>query len=254
MISQLQPGAELGAYKIEGLLGEGGMGLVYAASHSLLGRKAALKTLAAHLAEDGDFRERFIRESQLIASIDHPNIIPIYDAGEASGIAYIAMRYVQGSDLSGRLEQEGFLGVDDAIAILDQVAGALDAAHARAVLHRDVKPANILLDEPTDRIYLTDFGIAKDTRTRGVTRTGFFMGTLDYAAPEQIEGKELTPAADVYAFGCMFFEVLTGRKPFEKETDFLVMQAHLVEPPPKVSETPGLPPSLDAVIEKALAK
>jgi hypothetical protein len=128
MIQTLEPGSELGAYKIEGLLGKGGMGLVYQASHSLLGRKAALKTLAADLAEDGDFRERFIRESQLIASIDHPNIIPIYDAGEANGIAYIAMRYVQGSDLSGRIAEEGFLGVDEAIAILDQVAGALDAA------------------------------------------------------------------------------------------------------------------------------
>ena len=255
MIQNLEPGSELGAYRIESLLGRGGMGLVYEASHSLLGRKAALKTLAAELAEDGDFRERFIRESQLVAGIDHPNIIPIYDAGESGGIAYIAMRYVQGSDLSQLVERDGPLDLERAIAVLDQAGSALDAAHAREVLHRDVKPANILIDENADRIYLTDFGIAKDTTARGVTRTGFFMGTVDYAAPEQIHGKDLTTAADIYAFGCMFFEVVTGRKPFEKESDFAVMQAHLEESPPLASEAmPGLPPSLDTVIGKAMAK
>jgi non-specific serine/threonine protein kinase len=187
--------------------------------------------------------------------MEHPNIIPIYDAGESEGIAYIAMRYIQGYDLADLIDREGPLDLERAVAILDQAGGALDAAHALDVLHRDVKPANVMLDEPTGRVYLTDFGIAKQAQTRGLTRTGFFIGTLDYAPPEQIEGKQITHAADVYAFGCMLFEVLTGRKPFEKESDVAVMHAHLSEEPPSViAIKPGLPSGIDDVIARAMAK
>jgi predicted ATPase len=251
----LEIGAELAGYRIDGLLGRGGMGFVYSAEHVLLGRKAAIKTLLPELAGDGDFKKRFIRESRVIASIDHPNIIPIYDAGEVSGVAYIAMRFVQGSDLAALIDLEGGLPPDRAIAILDQTAGALDAAHARDVIHRDVKPANVLVDEPTGRVYLTDFGIAKRARTRGLTKTGFFVGTLDYASPEQIQGHELGPRADLYALGCVLFEVLSGRKPFDKETDVAVFHAHLLEPPPRITDVqPDLPPALDDVIARAMAK
>jgi predicted ATPase/serine/threonine protein kinase len=248
-------GSELAGYRIDGLLGRGGMGYVYGAEHLLLGRKAAIKTLTPQAAEDSDFKERFIRESRVLASIDHPNIIPIYDAGEANGVAYIAMRFVQGSDLAELIDAEGGLPPDRAVAILDQVAGALDAAHTYDVVHRDVKPANVLLDEPTGRVYLTDFGIATRARTRGLTKTGYFVGTLDYAAPEQIQGLPLGPPADIYALGCVLFECLTGRKPFDKETDVAVFHAQLLEPPPLVTDiVPDLPEALDDVVARAMAK
>jgi non-specific serine/threonine protein kinase len=251
----LEIGTELAGYRIDGLLGRGGMGYVYSAEHMLLGRKAAIKTLLPELADDGDFKERFIRESRVVASIDHPNIIPIYDAGEAAGVAYIAMRFVQGPDLAEVIDREGGLPLERALALLDQAAGALDAAHAREVVHRDVKPANVLVDEPTGRVFLTDFGIAKRARTRGLTKTGFFVGTLDYASPEQIQGQALGPAADLYALGCVLFEILTGRKPFDKESDVAVFHAHLLEPPPRLTELrPELPEALDAVVAQALAK
>jgi predicted ATPase len=251
----LEIGTELAGYRIEGLLGRGGMGYVYSAEHLLLGRRAAIKTLLPELAEDGDFKERFIRESRVVASIDHPNVIPIYDAGEAEGVAYIAMRYVQGPDLSEVIDREGGLPLERALTLLDQAAGALDAAHARDVVHRDVKPANVLVDEPTGRVFLTDFGIAKRAATRGLTKTGFFVGTLDYASPEQIQGQQLSSAADLYAFGCVLFECLTGRKPFDKETDVAVFHAHLLEAPPRVTEMrPELPEALDDVVARAMAK
>jgi predicted ATPase len=251
----LDIGSELAGYRIEGLLGRGGMGFVYSAEHMLLGRKAAIKTLLPELAGDGDFKERFIRESRVVASIDHPNIIPIYDAGESGGIAYIAMRYVQGMDLADLIERQGGLSAERTVAILDQAGGALDAAHAREVVHRDVKPANVLIDEPTGRVYLTDFGIAKAARTRGLTRTGYFIGTLDYASPQQIQGQQLGPPADIYALGCVLFECLTGQKPFAKETDVAVFHAHLLEPPPKVTDLkPELPAALDDVVARAMAK
>ena len=224
---------QVGGYRIAGTLGRGGMGFVYEAEHAVLGRKAALKTLLPDFLEDGDFRERFIAESQMVAALDHPSIIPIYDAGESDGIVYIAMRYVAGGDLHQLLES-GPLEPERALTILEQVAGALDAAHAKELVHRDVKPANVLV-ETGGRVYLTDFGIAKRARSRGLTRTGFFVGTLDYAAPEQIRGEPVGAPADIYAFGCLLFECLTGKKPFDRETDVAVMHAHLLDPPPAVS-------------------
>jgi non-specific serine/threonine protein kinase len=232
------------------------MGFVYEAEHQLLRRKAAVKTLAPELGGGADFKERFIRESQTVASIDHPNIIPIYDAGEIDGLVYIAMRFVKGPDLEKLIEQGGT--TDDphaALSMLEQVAGALDAAHTYEVIHRDVKPANVMVEDGSGRIYLMDFGIAKQSRERGLTQAGVFVGTVDYAAPEQIEAKEVTPAADVYAFGGVLYQTLTGKKPYERETDVAVMFAHMTEPPPKVSEArPELPEALDAVIARAMAK
>ena len=252
MSETLGVGSELAGYRLTGVLGRGGMGNVYEAEHTILGLKAALKTLLPELAGDGDFRERFIRESRMVAALDHPGIIPIYDAGETDGVVYIAMRHVGGGDLH-ELIGAGRLELGRAVSILEQVAGALDAAHARELVHRDVKPANVLVDG--DRVYLTDFGIAKQAGTRGLTQTGFFVGTLDYAAPEQIQGKPVGPQADVYAFGCLIFETLTGKKPFERETDVAVMHAHLLDPPPSAAEhRPELPVALDEILARALAK
>ena len=254
MAETLGPGSQIAGYRITGALGQGGMGTVYAAEHAILGRKAALKTLLPALAGDGDFRERFIAESQMVAALDHPSIIPIYDAGEADGIVYIAMRYVSGGDLADLIDK-GQLESERAVEILEQVAGALDAAHANELVHRDVKPANVLIEAEAGRVYLTDFGIAKRAGARGLTRTGFFVGTLDYAAPEQIRGEEVGPPADVYAFGCLLFESFTGKKPFDRATDVAVMHAQLHDPPPAVTEfRPGLPDALDAVVGRALAK
>jgi predicted ATPase/Tfp pilus assembly protein PilF len=250
-----EAGHELGGYRIIRELGRGGMGLVFEAEHIRLGRNAALKVLDPALAKDETFRERFVQESRLIAAIDHPNIIPIYDADETDGVLYIAMRYVQGEDLDGLIQREGSLNADLVIATLEQVAAALDAAHARDLVHRDVKPANILLDEPTGRVFLTDFGIAKHAGTRGPTRTGLFVGSVDYAPPEQIEGRPTAAAADVYALGCVLYQSLTGRRPFDRETDVAVIYAHLRDPAPLVTEArPDLPAALDDVVATALAK
>jgi len=253
MSETLPIGAQVAGYRISGTLGRGGMGFVYEAEHAVLGRKAALKTLLPELLEDGDFRQRFVTESQTVAALDHPSIIPIYDAGDAGGVVYIAMRYVAGGDLA-QLIESGTLELERALDILEQVAGALDAAHANELVHRDVKPANVLV-ETGGRVYLTDFGIAKRARSKGVTQTGFFVGTLDYAAPEQIRGEPVGAPADVYAFGCLVFESLTGKKPFERDTDVAVMYAQLRDDPPSASELrPELPASVDAVVARALAK
>src|SRR5438105_3288871 len=217
------------------MLGRGGMGFVYEAEHMVLRRKAALKTLAPELGGGNDFRERFIRESQTVASIDHPNIIPIYDAGDLEGMVYIAMRYVKGPDLQQLLDGAGSLDPHQALAILEQVAGALDAAHAYEIIHRDVKPPNVMIEDGSGRIYLMDFGIAKQRGARGMTVDGSFVGTVDYASPEQVEGREITIAADVYAFGGVLYECLTGQKPYPREADFQVMFAHVTEPAPKVT-------------------
>jgi non-specific serine/threonine protein kinase len=252
--SALSDGTEFAGYKVTGLLGRGGMGFVYEAEHVLLKRKAALKTLAPGLGSD-DFKERFIRESQTVASIDHPNIIPIYDAGDLNGLAYISMRFVNGPDLGRLITDGGLKDPHEALSILEQVAGALDAAHQREIVHRDVKPPNVMIEESSGRIYLMDFGIAKQGGERDLTAAGVFVGTVEYAAPEQIEAKEVTSAADIYAFGGVLYEALTGKKPYERETDVAVMFAHITEPPPKVSEVrPDLPEALDDVIAKAMAK
>jgi serine/threonine protein kinase len=248
-------GAEVAGYRIEALLGRGGMSVVYLAEHMRLGRKVALKLLASVLSEDEGFRDRFVRESRRAAELDHPNIVPIYDAGEADGQLYIAMRYVEGCDLKTLIGREERLSTGRTLYILEQVASALDTAHDHDLIHRDVKPANILIAEPSEMVYLADFGVVKHTASRGLTKTGFFIGTVDYAAPEQIEGLPVDARTDVYALGCVLYECLVGKAPFDREGEVAVMHAHLVEPPPTLTTLrPDLPKSLNRVIASAMAK
>ena len=251
----LQVGAVVGSYRIEALIGRGGMGTVYLAEQVHLRRRVALKVLPPSLADDPDFRERFIRESQLAASIDHPNIMPVHDANDADGVLYLAMRYVEGSDLKSVLSREGRLSPTKSLAVLEQVARGLDAAHARGLVHRDIKPANVLIEDATGHVFVTDFGIAKLVSATGITRTGFFLGTIEYAAPEQIEGKLVDRRTDVYALGCLLFTCLAGQPPYVRDSEVAVMHAHLIEPPPTITELrPELPPALDTVVAKAMAK
>jgi len=248
-------GDTLGGYTLESLLGRGGMGSVYLATHERLGRRVALKVIAPELAHDDDFRTRFLREARLAASLDHPHVIPVYDADEVDGVLFIAMRYVKGSTLQQLLRNSGPLSLVETVRIVGQVGTALDAAHAAGLVHRDVKPANVLLAEPDGHVYLGDFGLAKSMSSASTTRTGFFLGTADYSAPEQIEGRPLDARADVYSLGAVAFHCLTGRPPFTRDTEFAVLQAHLGDPPPLVSELrPDLPLELDRVVATALAK
>ena len=255
MSSPTRIGTTVAGYRLEKLLGRGGMSVVYLAEHVRLGRNVALKLLSPALTEDESFRERFERESRRAAEIDHPNIVPIYDAGDADGQYYIAMRYVPGSDLKAVIKRDGPLSVGRTLYILEQAASALDAAHDRDLVHRDVKPANILIEEPSDRVFLTDFGVVKHTSSHGLTRTGFFIGTVDYAAPEQIEGLPVDARTDVYSLGCVLYECLTGRAPFDRDAEVAVMHAHLTEPPPSLrTARPDLPRELDRVVAAAMAK
>ena len=247
-------GNEVGGYTIEALLGRGGMGAVYLASHRRLKRRVALKVLVAELAADERFRERFIRESELAASLDHPNVVPIYDADEQEGILFIAMRYVEGSDLGAQLREGGPLPLARAFEIVRQVAGALDAAHDAALVHRDVKPANILIDR-SGHVYLSDFGVAKRTTTAGLTRAGSFVGSVDYASPEQLEARPADARADVYSLGCVAYQCLAGEAPFARESEVATIKAHLLDPPPSLAPLyPELAAPLDEAIRTALAK
>ena len=250
----------LASYRVERLLGRGGMGEVYLAEDLRLKRKVALKILSAPFAASGPFRERFLTESELAASIDHPNIVPIYEAGEADGYLFIAMRYVEGTDLRARFRQ-GPLSATQAIDLLSQVGSALDLAHERGLVHRDVKPSNILVapgagHDGADHAYLADFGLTKRLSDGGgLSEDGQLIGTVDYVAPEQITGEEIDGRADVYSLGCLLFECLSGDPPFRRGSDIAVLFAHLEEPPPLLSERrPELPEAIDRVIAKALEK
>jgi serine/threonine-protein kinase len=251
-------GTEFAGYRIVGLLGRGGMSVVYRAENPRLGMTVALKILAPELADDEAFRERFVSESRLAAALNHPNIITIYDAGEADGSLYLAMRYV-GGDLRQALEAEGPLEPGRALSILEQIAGALDAAHAEGLIHRDVKPANILLDGGGDRAeiaYLADFGLTKRAGSQsGHTAPGEFLGTIDYMAPEQIEQRQIDGRADLYSLGCVAYQCLTGSPAFARATDAAVLWAHMQEAPPSAAERrPELPTAVDPVLARALAK
>jgi hypothetical protein len=246
-------GTELGGYRIVEPLGRGGTSVVYRAQHVRLGRPAALKLLAPVLGEAG-FRERFLRESQLAASLDHPSILPVYDAGEEDGLLYIAMACVDGSDLKTLLARDGPLPLRRALRIVGQIGSALDAAHARGLVHRDVKPANILVG-PADRAFLSDFGVVKELASNGTTRTGSFVGTIEYCAPEQIEGRPVDGRADVYALACVLYECLAGTAPFHRPSEVAVLNAHLHAPPPKLARAaPNVPAALEHVVAKALSK
>ena len=217
--------------------------------------------LSPELAADEAFRRRFVDESERLASVDHPNIIPIYEAGQDDGHLFIAMRYVDSTDLKELIASEGHLSPERAVSIVTQVAGALDAAHAKGLVHRDVKPANVLVavgsgGDGSDHAYLSDFGLTKRTQeTSGLTKTGVFMGSIDYVAPEQISGKGVDGRTDQYALACVLFQCLTGRTPYPRDDDAAVLFSHLSEPPPSVTGTdPDLPPAIDAVLARAMAK
>src|SRR5262245_42395340 len=224
------------------------MSVVCLAEDLRLKRSVALKLLAASLAEDESFRNRFLRESELAASIDHPNIVPIYEAGTTDDRLFIAMRYVDGRDLKERLAR-GHLNAGEATGIVAQVASALDAAHARGLVHRDVKPSNVLLDigarpDGSDHAYLADFGITK--RVTDEADDGHLLGTIDYVAPEQIAGDEIDGRADVYSLGCVLYECLVGQPPFRGDSDLAVVFAHLeAEPPVPSAGRPELPAAFD---------
>jgi DNA-binding beta-propeller fold protein YncE/predicted Ser/Thr protein kinase len=255
MMAEMALGSVFAGHRIESVAGRGGMGVVYSATQLALDRKVALKVIAPGLMDDDGMRRRFVRESKVAASIDHPNVIPIYYAGEDGGIAYIAMRYVAGDDLRSLVRREGRLEPRRAARIVSQIAAALDAAHAAGLVHRDVKPANVLLG-PEDHVYLTDFGLTKHALSVGsATKEGHWVGTLDYVAPEQIRGERVDARADVYALGCVLFLMLTGEVPFRHEGEEARLWAHLSEDPPAPSErVPGLPYEMDEVIARAMAK
>src|ERR671911_1071735 len=248
-------GRVVAGYRIEERIGRGGMGVVYRAEHLNLRRRAAIKIIAPDLAESEGFRERFTREARIAAALQHPNIVTVYDAGEVDGILYLAMQYIEGNDLAAMLRKDGRLRPYRAIDVIRQVASALDAAHAQGLIHRDVKPANVLIEGRT--AFLTDFGLTKrmdGTRTQ-LTKAGDVVGTIHYVAPEQIEGGRVDPRTDVYSLGCLVYHCLTGELPFARDTDVAVIYAHLSEEPPRVtSARPELPGGLDAVIAKALEK
>jgi serine/threonine-protein kinase len=252
-VTDVLEGAHIAGCRIETVAGRGGMGIVYRATQISLGRPVALKLIAPQHAADGDFRERFQRESRMAAAIDHPNVIPVYEAGEEDGRLYLVMRWVAGTDLHKLIRDTGRLEPARAAAIVNQVAGALDAAHAAGLVHRDVKPANVLLSN--DHAYLADFGLTRlagsDTR---LTTAGHFLGTVDYMAPEQFHPGPNDARADVYALGCVLFAALTGAPPFLRETVPATMLAHLHDPPPRASDAPGVPRAFDRVLARALAK
>ena len=254
-------GDEFAGYRTRAVLGRGGMSVVYQAENLRLGSVIALKVLAPELAADDVFRARFLEESRIAASLNHPNVIPIYDMGSQDDLLYIAMRYVSGTDMRQMIKKRGRILPATALFLLGQAARALDAAHRKGLVHRDVKPGNLLIERGSDEadpdhVYLADFGITKHAMSRsGLTSTGQFLGTIDYVAPEQIRGTSVLGLADQYSLGCVLYECLTGRVPFEKDLDAAIIWAHVEETPtmPTVLR-PDLPPEVDEVFGRVLAK
>ncbi|HEY1000097.1 MAG TPA: serine/threonine-protein kinase [Streptosporangiaceae bacterium] len=254
-------GDEFAGYRVRGVLGRGGMSVVYQAENLRLSSVIALKVLAPELASDDVFRARFLEESRIAASLNHPNVIPIYDMGSQDDLLYIAMRYVSGTDMRQMIKKRGRILPATALFLIGQAARALDAAHRKGLVHRDVKPGNLLIergsdDADPDHVYLADFGITKHAMSRsGLTSTGQFLGTIDYVAPEQIRGTSVLGLADQYSLGCVLYECLTGRVPFEKDLDAAIIWAHVEETPtmPTVLR-PELPPEIDQVFGRVLAK
>ena len=255
-LAGFQPGSLVAGYRLESQVGAGGMAVVFRARDERLGRLVALKILSPALASDQAFRRRFIAESRAAAAVDDPHIIPVYEAGEASGALFIAMRFVKGGDLRLILQREGALPPDRAAAFISPVASALDAAHGAGLVHRDVKPANILVDARPgrpDHVYLSDFGVVKGASSSvSLTAAGQFLGTPNYSAPEQIQGLAVDGRADQYALACVTYQLLTGALPFERDQDMAVLLAHVSAPPPSLGA--GLPEAADRVLARGLAK
>ncbi|MFC4469705.1 serine/threonine-protein kinase [Streptomyces xiangluensis] len=254
-------GKQIAGYRIECEIGRGGMAVVYRAKDLRLDRSVALKLLGPELARNDTFRQRFTHESRVAAAIDHPHIVPIFEAGENDGVLYIAMRYVSGRDLRHLLDREGPLPVAVAARIVGQVASALDAAHDHGLVHRDVKPGNILVAQGTDsdhpeHVYLTDFGLTKKSLSlTGFTTVGQFVGTLDYVAPEQISGRPVDGRCDVYSLACVTYETLSGKPPFQRDDDMALLWAHQFDQPPRLTESrPDIAAPVDGVLAKALEK
>lgn len=251
-------GSTIGGYTLESVLGRGGMSVVYVAEDAKLGRRVALKIMSEELSENEAFRTRFIREAKMAANLEHPSIVPVYDAGEADDVLYLAMRVIRGTDLRREITEGGPMEAERTMAIMRQVASALDTAHRAGLVHRDVKPGNILLATGGDdeHAYLTDFGLTKHVSSKsGLTKTGTFMGTIDYVAPEQIRGTEVDGRTDLYSLGCVLYECLTGDVPFIKDTDVAILFAHLEDERPHVtSKRPELPDAMDAVVARAMSK
>jgi serine/threonine protein kinase len=253
----LAAGSEFAGFRVERTLGHGGMGIVYLAREVRLDRDVALKVIRAELAEDEHFRTRFRDESRTAASIEHPRVVSVFGAGEREGLLYVVMRYVAGRDLGRLISSRGPLPADQAAALIAEVADGLDAVHAAGLVHRDVKPANVLVGDPgpgdeMPTAFLTDFGLAKiAASTSGLTATGEVIGTIDYMAPEQIEGRRVDARTDVYALGCVLFHAVTGQVPFPERESSSKMWAHMNEPPPPAGRSGH---TLDPVIRRAMAK
>lgn len=248
-------GRRLGNYRIEGVLGKGGMSVMYRATDVRLGRKVALKVIGEHLGADAEFRERFVDEARNTSAIDHANVVPLYDFGEIDGMHYIAMRLVDGADLAS-LIADGPMAPDRALGLLDQVADALDSLHSRGLVHLDVKPANVLVtsrESAHEHVYLADFGLTRRGATGHRTRGGDFLGSPTYAAPEHLRGEPLDGRTDQYALACVLFACLTGNPPFQGDVP-AVIKGHLAGEPPSVSRSLSLPPAIDGVIRRGMAK
>jgi DNA-binding beta-propeller fold protein YncE/tRNA A-37 threonylcarbamoyl transferase component Bud32 len=256
--ADLHPGQDFAGHRIEAEIGRGGMGVVYRARNLALERERALKVVAPALSADAGFRERFRRESRLAAQVEHPNVVAVHDAGEERGRLYIAMRLVDGTDLRRLVEDQGPLEPGRAAAVIRDVAAGLDAAHERGLVHRDVKPSNVLVesDRGTERAFLTDFGISRSVGADTIlTSAGAFLGSVDYVAPEQIEGEDVDGRVDVYALGAVAHFALTGLPPFQRDTDLAKLFAHANAAPPRPSDAaPALPPAIDEVVARAMAK
>jgi len=255
---ELEVGSTFAGHRVDGVAGRGGMGVVYRATDLALGRRVALKLISPALASDPVFRARFASECRLAAAIDHPHAVDVFHAGEEQGLLYVTMRYVDGTDLRAILRAEGRLAPQRAVRVVGDVAGALDEAHRRGLVHRDVKPGNVLVTERdgVERAFLSDFGLTKERAAPSeLTGTGLAIGTADYIAPEQARGAELDGRADVYALGCVLFQALTGAVPYELDSDVEKLWAHIHRPPPALLDVrPDLPPALGDVLARAMAK
>jgi serine/threonine protein kinase, bacterial len=254
-VSEDLTGRRLGHYRIDGVLGKGGMSVMYRATDIRLGRKVALKVIAEHLTEDPEFRERFVDEARNTSAIDHANVVPLYDFGEVDGLLYIAMRLVDGTDLA-HLIKEGPLKPERALALLNQVAEALDNLHERGLVHLDVKPANVLVtsrESTAEHVYVADFGLTRRGATGHRTRGGDFLGSPTYAAPEHLRGEPVDARTDAYSLACVLFACLAGRPPFQGAVPD-VIQGHLNREPPALSEFVAVPPAVDDVVRRGMAK